>query len=35
MKYQSKDSDLKGKSKRCVYCGKSYTVKNAIVKSVP
>jgi len=34
MKYQGRTSALKGKRKSCVYCGKSYLVKDAIVKEI-
>ena len=34
MKYQNQTLDLKGKSKRCVYCGRSFTVVKAIVKKL-
>ncbi|MBU0615392.1 MAG: hypothetical protein KJ601_04830 [Nanoarchaeota archaeon] len=32
MKYGCRDGILKGKSKVCVYCGKSFSVLNNIVK---
>ncbi len=34
MKYQSKGTSLQGKAKRCVYCGKSYQVKSAVIKAI-
>ncbi|MBL7054219.1 hypothetical protein ISS05_00510 [Candidatus Woesearchaeota archaeon] len=34
MKYQSKGMILTGKRKKCVYCGKSYNVREAIVKKI-
>ena len=34
MKYQNMTSDLKGKNKKCVYCGKSFSVKNNILKKI-
>jgi transposase-like protein len=34
MKYQPTKVDLKGLSKRCVYCGKSFNVKNSIEKQI-
>jgi len=32
MKYQSQTPFLKGKSKKCVYCGRSFTVLGNILK---
>ncbi|MBI2557855.1 hypothetical protein HYW20_00890 [Candidatus Woesearchaeota archaeon] len=34
MKYQSKDSFLSGKKKRCVYCGFHIMVNMAIIKKI-
>ncbi len=34
MKYQPAKFGTHGKSKRCVYCGKSFTVKDHIIKVV-
>ncbi len=34
MKYQSRDMSLTGKSKRCVYCGRSFKVLGRIIKKV-
>ena len=34
MKYDSRDNVIVGKKKSCVYCGRSYIVKNAIVKKL-
>jgi hypothetical protein len=31
MKYESRNSIIKGKSKACVYCGKNFSVKNNII----
>lgn len=32
MKYQSKDNYIMGKSKKCVYCGRSFNVRNNLIK---
>ena len=32
MKYQNSTSGIMGKSKKCVYCGKSFNVRDNIVK---
>ena len=34
MKCQPNSKNLKGKRKICVYCGKSFSVKNNIVKAL-
>tara|TARA_Y100000310_G_scaffold164768_1_gene164532 strand:+ start:1280 stop:1390 length:111 start_codon:yes stop_codon:yes gene_type:complete len=34
MKYQSREGYVVGKSKRCVYCGKSFKVVDRIVEKV-
>lgn len=34
MKYQNRDSSVKGKAKRCVYCGRSYQVRPAIISTI-
>ncbi len=34
MKYQSKGIVLTGKRKRCVYCGKSYKIRDSIIKKL-
>lgn len=33
MKYRSQDSSIRGKAKRCVYCGRSYQVRPAIIST--
>ncbi|MDP7458089.1 MAG: hypothetical protein QGH47_05165 [Candidatus Woesearchaeota archaeon] len=34
MLYESRDKILTGKVKKCVYCGRNFSVKNCIVKQV-
>ncbi|MBS3102705.1 hypothetical protein J4458_04645 [Candidatus Woesearchaeota archaeon] len=34
MKYQSQNMILTGKRKRCVYCGKTYNVRNSIIEKI-
>ncbi|MBI2658096.1 hypothetical protein HYX08_05380 [Candidatus Woesearchaeota archaeon] len=34
MKYQNKDISLISKKKRCVYCGKSFSVNKAIMEKI-
>jgi len=34
MKYQSMDGNIIGKSKRCVYCGRSFKIRDNIIKKV-
>jgi len=34
MKYSTKDRILTKKSKRCVYCGRNFNVKNNIIKRI-
>ena len=34
MKYQAMTPTLKNKSKKCVYCGKSFRIKSQILKKV-
>ena len=34
MKYQSKDTYLSGKKKKCVYCGKSFAVNKSFIKKI-
>jgi hypothetical protein len=34
MKCNPKGNVLSGKSKRCVYCGKSFSVKNNIIQQI-
>ncbi|MFH1181593.1 MAG: hypothetical protein V1702_01420 [Candidatus Woesearchaeota archaeon] len=34
MKYESRTPEIFGKRKRCVYCGKAFDVRKAIVKKL-